>query len=192
MLAHDESEERAAALTSIRLDATSRIVAGILMPVRFFAEAVVWAVAAPAVIVLGLRDGTASTVYVAGVVAVAFVTLTLSTRRGIRLYLERSRIASEYRRGLAVTEARRVVLHQMEGGQRIEFVFALAFSGGACALALGVGLALSGEHVDGWPLALMVGGGYAAWGALDLLGNHARRQHPMRPSRHEAPLGDQS
>ena len=41
MLAHDEPEERAAALTSIRLDATSRIVAGILMPVWFYAEAVV-------------------------------------------------------------------------------------------------------------------------------------------------------
>lgn len=180
VLAYDPAGERATALTNIRLDATSRIVAGVLVPVRFFAEGVLLAVAVPASIVGVLQDDEISTGGAISLVFFALTALTLSTRRAIRHYLERCRIASEYRRGLTVTEGRRGMLEMMEGGLRVEYAFALGFSGGVCALASGVGLTLSGELVNGWPLFLIAAGGGVAYGVLDLLRTYAGKKHPMR------------
>jgi hypothetical protein len=139
-----------------------------------------WAVAAPAAVIGVLQDDSVSSGSAAFFVSIAFVALTLSTRRAIRLYLERCRVASEYRRGLAVVEPRRGLLEMTEGGLRAEFALAAVFSLGACALGFGVGLALSGNRVDNWPLGVMLAGGCMAYAALDLVRMRARKRHPMR------------
>ncbi|MFD1249595.1 hypothetical protein ACFQ3F_17480 [Nocardioides ginsengisoli] len=179
-LAAEIDGNRVPVLTDIRHDSTARIVAGLLVPVWFFAEGVVWAVAAPSAVAVTVQASGTSTGTAAAITWVAFFALAFTFRPTVRHFLERCRVASEYRRGLPVAEPKRGLLAAMEGGYRVEFVFAAGFSAGACALGLGVGLAVSGHDVDGWPLALMLLGGFSAYGVLDLLRVYARSRHPMR------------
>ena len=106
MLGHDTAGPRRDALADVRLDSTARVVAGIMMPLRFFWEAAIWTAAAPFLVLGACRDAGESFGGVAAVMLVSFTGLWLSSRRAIRLYLERCRIASEYRRGVAVSGPR--------------------------------------------------------------------------------------
>lgn len=180
MLDQDTSDARAAALTDIRLDATSRIVAGILTPVRFFAGGLAWSLVASAFIAFVIRSEEVTVVNASPAVLVAFLTVAFSTRRAIRAYLERCRIASEYRRGRVVEKPQWPILARMGRGLLIEFVFACAFSAGLCGVAVGSGLTMRRGDADGLPITLLYLGGAVVYGAIDILRIHARREHPMQ------------
>lgn len=177
MLDHDHTGERAAALTNLRLDATSRVVAGLLVPAWFFADFVgslALGTVTLATAVDAHRFGGSSWV----VLALALLLLTLMSRRAVRLYLERSRIAWEYRNDRAIVQPRRKIGDKTDVRLWREFAFAVVFSAGACAVATGVGLALSRRRVDDGPVALIVAGTLVAWFILDALRGYALRLHP--------------
>jgi hypothetical protein len=103
-----------------------------------------------------------------------FVTLALATRRGVRLYLERQRVAREYLSGAKITPPHIDILHLMEGGTRAEFVVGVLVSAGATLAAAGVGTVVRGP---GWGIAFVVCGLLIAWSPAEWL--RARAVRPL-------------
>lgn len=176
----EESAERIAVLKRLQLEATARIVAGLDVPVRLFADGALTAVGVTVAIAAMMQDDEVGTRSLVSLVGVALLGLVLSARRAVRVYLERCRIASAYARSLAVTPARLGLLDLMEGGTRIEFAYAAAVAAFLGSFSVGLGLALSGRSVDGLPLLLLLTGAMGAVQTLDVLRTHARRLSPLR------------
>jgi hypothetical protein len=176
-LATEKDAERVAVLDQLRLDATARLVAGHLLPVRHYAEGALFSAAAPAAIVSVLRDEEVTAGGAWALSAIVFAGLLLGARRAARVYCERCRIASEYGRAQRVTSPR---LGLTDGSlTKIEFLFAAVYSSGLCALATGLGLALLGERVDGWPLVLMLIGGSLAVRSIEAMRVYVATVYPL-------------
>ncbi len=156
VLAEHEEGERAAALHAVREVAVARLLSGWLIPSWRLAEFAIWLLGAP--IALGLlvwQDGFTKEAWVFS--GFVFVAVGLTNRRGLRLILERQRIARQYVDSEKVMAPRVGIMHQMEGGTRREFLFGALGSSGAALLAMGVG-GLAHDPETGWPVALLVSG----------------------------------
>jgi hypothetical protein len=127
---HENDPERQTVLRSVHDVAVARLVSGWLLPWWRFSEFMIALVVLPVVV-----GGTMAVNGWIGpswiVVATCFVFLTIATRRGIRLYLERQRVASEYLSGAKITPPR-IGVWIMVGGGRIgaEYFAAASVSAG--------------------------------------------------------------
>jgi hypothetical protein len=173
---------RAPVLANIRLDATAGIVASLLVPAGAFVPYAAAAAVSVSVVALALAEpGNVSTA------APLLVVLVLSTTvlsvvawwRLVRLYFERRRVASEFRRGLVVERPQRVGLTIREV-RTAAFGLGVAIGLSTCVAAAGVGLAFTSRSAGGWPLLVMFFGALVAAHFVDGVGRRARRRYPLR------------
>lgn len=175
--------ERKTVLRSIRDVAVARLAAGWLLPWWRFTEATAWLVGGPTSLGWTITTqgwgGTSATG-----VFFNFVAVGMACRRGVRLYLERQRVARDYLIGAKMTPARVGLLEQMEGGVRAEFVVAALISAGTTLVAVGVGLFLH-DRTFGWSVGLAVLGVAVAWSPSEWLRLRSVRPLQVEP---KAPL----
>jgi len=156
----EKDTERQVALARLQTWATGQLVASVMVPGRFYLESVLWAAAIP-VVVVRLPDSADA---VAATLVACFVALSLTLRRGIRTHLERHRVASEFFNGEQVTLPAVDMLHQMEGGTRVEFVLGLILGAAVVAVSLGVRLVMHDTSSLAGPLLVVTGLGLAGIG----------------------------
>lgn len=177
---HEDNANRLAALRSIHDVAIARLVAGWAVPWWRFAEFAVWFVLGPVTLALTAArqgwTGTVQTILVTNIVIVSLV-----ARRGIRIYLERQRIAREYLTGADVAPPRLGMLQQMEGGTLSEFVMGAVISAGASLAALGVGLLVHDINTP-WGFLCLLPGIVLAWSPTETLRARAVRPLELKPA----------
>ncbi|WP_194522380.1 hypothetical protein [Cellulosimicrobium sp. JZ28] len=151
---------RIEALQQLRAMAAAHMVASVMVPARLYVETVAVVVAVP-YLVFRLQpdvDGV-----IVALFAVSFSWFTL--RRGIRIYIERYRVAAEYWRGEEVRPAELALLHQIEGGSRREFFWALLLAVGLTLASISVGIIVDDASNFGGLALLTVGVGLLGLGA---------------------------
>lgn len=133
----EPSVRRKAALREVEVWATGHVLASTLVPSHMYLGGMLWVFLGPAMIAVPAASG-AGTQELLTTTAFAFVALAITFRRTVRVHLERLRIAHEYFKEEEITPPSLTILHQMESGTRIEFVYGALMSGGICLLSLGV------------------------------------------------------
>ncbi|WP_251153301.1 hypothetical protein [Cellulosimicrobium sp. Marseille-Q4280] len=128
----EANDHRTEALQQLRAMATAHMVASVMVPPRYYVETILMVVAVPFVVIRTYDSTDVVGVFLSGVAA-SWLTL----RRGIRVHLERYRIAAEYWRGEEVSPPKLTMLYQVEGGTRSEFVWAILLAVGLCTASLG-------------------------------------------------------
>lgn len=147
----EEDEVRKAVLHRLAAKCTGRLVAASAVPAYVFLELLVTTAGSVWLLVLFARDAKTWTDYVAPVIT-AFAAESLSSRRAIRLYLERVRIADAYIDSCArIPAADLGILAQMEGGQRVEFVWAASAGVGLTSAGLTIALGAHGHDSAVFP-----------------------------------------
>lgn len=155
----EHNENRLAALNSIRRWAAAWAVATVLVPARYYAEVTVWSMAVP--VMLAWRVDSVGIGYL---VLIGCGVLWPTLRRGIRVHLERYRVAAEYAAGVPVEPPSLAILYQMEGGTRREFLWAGLLAVGITLGSLSTGQLARDPSNGWWALGVVGGVGLAAIG----------------------------
>lgn len=148
----ETSEVRRALLTSLLDKTTARLIGGLLVPARYYFEAVIWLFVSPFQVYLWTR--TSPTLWgVAFAVMISVLALSSPIRRAIRLLAERFRVVHEYESGTSeVRRPKTGILAQMEGGTRKEFTLAALM---ALSINLfGAGISLLFVDLIGWAIGI--------------------------------------
>jgi hypothetical protein len=173
---HENDPERQTVLRSIHDVAVARLVSGWLLPWWRFSELAVSFLAGPVPVGWTIAANGWSGLSLIVTVA-SFIYLALASRRGVRLYLERQRVAREYLSGAKITPPHIDILHLMEGGTRAEFVVGLLVSAGTTLAAAGVGTLVHSGPNSEWGIAFVVCGLIIAWSPSNWL--RARAVRPL-------------
>lgn len=157
----ETDDARKAALREIQSVATARLVGAAYVPAVYFLEFILWALLAP---VLTVTQFAKSSPWGERLSSAGFTTVVLALvlRRAVRLYLERQRVAREYLDGQAIKPPGLDILHQMEGGTRREFRYAVLFAVVVTTASVCVGMLLSG-NTSVWPFAVLVAVTLLGW-----------------------------
>jgi len=151
-LAADETNSaRRAALCRTRTWASGQLVASVMVPARYYLEGLCWAVVAPTMTALTRYDDSGLAVPIFALVATA-----LSLRRTIRVHCERHRIVREYFNGWEIGAPRPFsMLFLMEGGKRIEHLWAWLGASGLVCVGYSARQGLAGQ--SNWAMLLIAG-----------------------------------
>ncbi|WP_157498334.1 hypothetical protein [Leifsonia sp. Leaf336] len=138
---HEQVPHRKELLVELHGAVSARILGGLLVPGWRFIEPLWLMVAGAAQYLVWQRSASVWNLVLA--VLISLVIVTTPARRIIRLSCERARVIHEYE--IASSEIRRPrlgILSQMEGGTRVEFVYALFASAAINLVAIGSALAI--------------------------------------------------
>lgn len=163
----EQDRERQAVLTQVRTWAAAHMVASVMVPGRFYLEPALWLVAVPVAIVATARpDAFGSGAWWKW--ATYVVLLWHPFRRGIRVHMERYRIANEYFLGRVVHPPRLGIVDLMEGGTRSEFWWSAVLAVGTVAGSLGVAVFATDRNAPVGPLLALSGAALIWWGVSAL------------------------
>lgn len=167
----ETDSSRQQVLEQIRLRARAQLVSAHYVPPHRFAEAALWTLLGPLLVILSASKGGKG-LWV--VTAIGVVVLTLSFRRAIRLYALRRRVIYQFTKGgFEIEPVRTDWVALVEGRLRQEF--ALATSG--AVIVMGIGALISWALVNdsrspGW-LYVSVSL-FASWQFLQVIGKYAK------------------
>jgi hypothetical protein len=164
---HEDDPERQTVLRSIQDVAIARLVSGWLLPWWRFSEFTVSLVTGPVLVVWTMAVTGWNEVSLSLALA-AFALLTITTRRAVRLYLERQRVAREYLSGAKMTPPRIGFSQMAEGRIGAEYAVGASFSAGVILTAAGIGTLVYGGPHAGWGLLFLaigpqIGGVSSSW-----------------------------
>jgi hypothetical protein len=174
-LSHEKDTHRIFLLDSVLGRASASLVASVLVPNKYLIDSVFWLVYAAALVFLSFARSTTVT-DVIGAIFFALIALTLSLRRGIRVYSERRRIAFAYRTGgRPIASPKLDIVAQIEGGTRLEFLHAFLLSLFVICLAAGISLYVLGvSALISFSFATIGTGG--AWMVLSWINSYSEKR----------------
>jgi hypothetical protein len=176
----EDNQRRRTVLRSVHDVAVARLASGWLVPWwRFTQFALLFVLGPLAVGWLAAQGGWIGSL--AWLILTNFLLVGIMARRGVRLYLERQRVARDYIAGAEVAPPRLGMLELMEGGAvGKEYVVAALISAGTTLVGVSVGLLIHDPNA-GWTILLIVVGLAISWFPADWL--RARAVRPLATNR---------
>lgn len=150
LAAKEAAADRLDVLQKLHIWSTSSVVASTVVPSRYFAESVLWAVGGFLFVLVSVLEGTALNIMIPAS-ATLVVAQTFFFRRGVWVMRERHRVAREFQGGQPLSPPRLQSYHRAEFGPRMDFARSLLLSVGINLSALGFALFTKGR------LRLLVG-----------------------------------